>query len=163
MNFAAKRGLCEYRQIERPTQPKGRVRWLTPDEAERLIAACSPHLRPLVIFLLYTGARLSEALYLDWRQVDLDTGRRQFLETKNGETARRPAAPARRRGAVGAAAPRWRSVSTTPGRQAIRAQVDGGGQIKTAFRGACRRARIRLSPHDCGTPGRRGTTPRTAT
>jgi len=28
------------------------------EEAERLIAACSDHFRPLVIFLLYTGARV---------------------------------------------------------------------------------------------------------
>jgi hypothetical protein len=57
LNHAAKRGLCSHRVIERPEQPKGRVRWLTVDEAERLIDACSSHLRPLVVFLLGTGAR----------------------------------------------------------------------------------------------------------
>ena len=39
LKHGAARGLCEYRQIERPTQPKGRVRWITPAEADRLIAA----------------------------------------------------------------------------------------------------------------------------
>ena len=68
LNHAAKRGLCAKRVIERPAQPKGRMRWLTFEEAERLIDACSPHLRPLVMFLLGTGARMSEALYLDWRE-----------------------------------------------------------------------------------------------
>ena len=85
LKHAADRGWCEYRRIERPKQPKGRIRWLTPGEADRLIQACSEHLRPLVTFLFYTGARLSEALYLDWRQVDLARGEVQFLETKNGE------------------------------------------------------------------------------
>jgi hypothetical protein len=33
--------------------------------ADRLIEACSEHLRPLVIFLLYTGVRIGEALWLD--------------------------------------------------------------------------------------------------
>jgi len=84
LKFAAKRGLCDFRQIERPRQPKGRIRWLTPTEADRLIEACSTHLRPLVIFLFYTGCRLSEGLYLDWAQVDLIRREVQFLETKNG-------------------------------------------------------------------------------
>ena len=57
LHFAAERGLCDWRKIRRPKQPTGRVRWLRPEEAERLIEACSPHLRPLVVFMLYTGAR----------------------------------------------------------------------------------------------------------
>ena len=84
-HHAAKRGMTEFRLLERPKEPKGRVRWLKPDEAERLIDACAPHLRPLVIFLFGTGARLTEALYLDWQQVDLTARRVSFLETKNGE------------------------------------------------------------------------------
>ena len=71
--------------IERPAQPKGRVRWLTFEEAEQLVDACSPHLRPLVMFLLGTGARMSEALYLEWREVDLAAAHVTFLDTKNGE------------------------------------------------------------------------------
>jgi integrase len=55
------------RNIRRPKAPPGIVRWLTQDEARRLVAACSPHLRPLVMFLLHTGARIGEALWLDWR------------------------------------------------------------------------------------------------
>jgi hypothetical protein len=41
-------------------------------------------MRPLVIFLFYTGARLSEALYLSWREVDLASKQVRFLDTKNG-------------------------------------------------------------------------------
>jgi integrase len=63
LNYAAKRGMCAHRVVERPPQPKGRIRWITFEEAERLIHACSPHLRPLVMFLLGTGARMSEALF----------------------------------------------------------------------------------------------------
>ncbi|MEE8455658.1 MAG: tyrosine-type recombinase/integrase, partial [Limibaculum sp.] len=46
---------------------------------------CSSHLRPLVTFMLYTGARASEALYLDWVNVDLGRAHVVFPETKNGE------------------------------------------------------------------------------
>ena len=62
LHHAAKRGWCSLPVIERPKAPEGRVRWLTPAEADRLIEACAKHLRPLVIFLLYTGARVGEAL-----------------------------------------------------------------------------------------------------
>jgi integrase len=55
LKHAAARGLRDGRQIERPSQPKGRVRWISPAEADRLIAACSTHLAPLVTFLLCTG------------------------------------------------------------------------------------------------------------
>ena len=84
LHHAARRGLCEYKAIERPRQPKGRIRWLTPAEADQLLEACAPHLKPLIIFLFYTGARISEALYLDWANVDLPRRRVVFLNTKNG-------------------------------------------------------------------------------
>src|ERR1700683_5967 len=93
LKFAAKRGMCDFRQIERPRQPKGRVRWLAPAEADRLIDACSPHIKPLIIFLFYTGCRLSEGLYLDWAQVHLSRGEVQFLRTKNGEARGVPLHP----------------------------------------------------------------------
>jgi integrase len=73
-------------EIRRLKPPPGVVRWLTPDdEAPRLIEACAPHLRPLVIFELFTGARIGEALWLDWRCVDLKRAHVSFPETKNGE------------------------------------------------------------------------------
>ena len=47
LHFGAPRGLCDVPRIKRPKQPAGRVRWLQPDEAERLIDNCAPHLVPL--------------------------------------------------------------------------------------------------------------------
>lgn len=150
LKFAAKRGMCEFHLIDRPRQPKGRVRSLTPIEAERLIEACSPHLKPLVIFLLYTGCRLSEGLYLDWAQVDLKRCEVQFLRTKNGEPRGMPLHP-RIIGALHALRHREGAVFRRPrDGQAYAPKHDGGGQIKTAFYGACRRAGISdFSPHDC--------------
>lgn len=85
LNHAAKRGLCAHRVIERPEQPRGRICWLTFEEAEQLLDACAPHIRPLVMFLFGTGARMSEALSLEWRELDLEAARVTFLDTKNGE------------------------------------------------------------------------------
>jgi integrase len=146
---AAKRNLCDWRQIERPSQPKGRVRWIAPAEADQLIRACSPHLRPLVIFLFYTGARVSEAIYLEWQQVDLARRQVQFLAAKNGEPRGVPLHPrviqalerlSHRDGAV---------FRRSDGRPYER-KADGGGQIKTGFKGACKRAGVvNFHPHDC--------------
>jgi integrase len=81
---AAEHGLCSPIKIKRPKMPKGRVRWITHAEAFCLIEACAPHLKPLVAFLFYTGARMGEALWIDWRNIDLQRGQVQFLDTKNG-------------------------------------------------------------------------------
>jgi integrase len=149
LKHAAGRGWCEHRQIKRPKPPKGRTRWLTPAEADRLIDACSPHLRPLVIFLFYTGARLAEALYLDWRQLDLDRGEVRFLETKNGDPRGVPL-HARVRAALAELKHRGGEVFRRPDGQPYMRKVDGGGQIKTAFKAACRRAGITdFTPHGC--------------
>jgi integrase len=149
LKYAAARGWCEHRQIKRPKPPKGRTSWLTPADAERLIDACSPHLRPLVIFLLYTGARLAEALYLDWQQLDLERAEVQFLETKNGDARGVPLHP-RVRAVLGELKHRIGEVFRRPDGQPYMRKLDGGGQIKTAFKAACRRAGIKdFTPHGC--------------
>jgi hypothetical protein len=71
-----------------------RYRWLTEAEEERLLAASAPHLRDLLVFLLDTGARLSEATELTWRDVELDRhprGMAKFMVTKSGHPRGRPA------------------------------------------------------------------------
>jgi integrase len=93
LSFAAdpKRGWCDPPRLGldkaamRAATRQARVLWLTPDQATRLVAGAAPHLRPLLVFLLCTGARLSEALELDWRDVDLAHARAEFLVTKNGK------------------------------------------------------------------------------
>jgi integrase len=149
LHDAARRGLCDTPRIRRPKQPAGRIRSLEPVEYERLIDACAPHLRPLLVFLFYTGARVSEALYLDWRQIDLTRRHTSFEKTKNGEARGVPLHPQvvielaglmHRDGAV---------FRTQHGRP-YKARNYGGGQIKTAFKAACRRANIfNFHPHDC--------------
>lgn len=149
MNHAAKRGWCQYPRFEAPRAPNQRTRWLTPEEAERLIAAASAHLRPLVVLMLYTGARCSEALELEWRDVDLTAARVRFVRTKNGEARGVPlheraiaelAALAHRDGPV------FRRPDGLP--YASRNRLEGG-QFKSAFRGAVRRAGLAsdVTPH----------------
>ena len=150
---------------------KAAIRWLKPDEAERLIAACSPHLQPLVISLLYTGARIGEALWLDWSNVDLERRHVTFPKTKNGEARGVPlhtrvvaalAALPSRKGPVflnsrwcalrsACARQRQRHVGRFPDRESIRRCMKEG-----------RRSSI-SRPMGAGIPGPLGTTAKTAT
>src|SRR6185436_15929690 len=93
LRHAAARRLCAMPIIARPQQPEGRIKWLKPNEAESLIAGASETLRVMVIFLLYTGARVGEALWLDWREVDLTRAHVTFPKTKNGEARGVPLHP----------------------------------------------------------------------
>ena len=61
-----------------------RDRWLTREEADRLIAACPPHLEAVVRFALSTGCRAREIAGLEWERVDLQRRTAWLDQTKNG-------------------------------------------------------------------------------
>jgi integrase len=155
LTHGAGRGWCDSPLIERPRGTPGRVRFLEPSEAERLIAACGPHLRPLVIFLFNTGARIGEAIWLDWQNVDLARGQVVFVKTKNGDRRGVPLNP--RIVATLAALPHrdgevFRRPDGLPYEplKGDDSDTSAGGRIKTAFGGAVRRAGIEeFHPHDC--------------
>jgi integrase len=155
LKHAAKRGLCSGIIMERPRKPKGRVIWITHEKAEQLIAACNERLRVLVIFLLYTGARIGEALWLDWDDVDLSRSHVTFPTTKNGEERGVPLHP-RVRAALANLSHREGEVFRRPdGKPYERLRDDeydtsAGNRIKKAFAAACKRANIKnFTPHCC--------------
>ena len=61
-----------------------RDRWLTREEADRLIATCPSHLAALVRFALATGCRAREITGLEWDRVDLERATAWLDRTKNG-------------------------------------------------------------------------------
>ncbi|HXJ81989.1 MAG TPA: site-specific integrase [Candidatus Methylomirabilis sp.] len=69
-------------------EPQGRLRWLTPEEATRLLARCreskNPTLADVVEFCLFTGLRQGEALGLTWDRVDRSRGVVLLEVTKSG-------------------------------------------------------------------------------
>jgi integrase len=161
LRHAHRRGWCDAPVFEIPRQAEGRTHYLLPDEAERLIAAAAPHIKPLLIFLLATGARMSEAIELEWRDVDLPGGRVIFWRTKTGK--RRVAALSPRVVAALAGLPhregpvfRWETTRSPKGTRPARVHTyadrgrEEGGHIKTAWKGAIRRAGLDpdLTPHD---------------
>lgn len=52
-------------------EPKRRIRWITPDQARRLLAALPEHQRNLATFALATGLRQANVLNPEWSQVDI--------------------------------------------------------------------------------------------
>lgn len=149
LKHAAAQGFCPNRSVRRPKQMERSIRWLMPAAADQLIAASSTHLRPLILFLLHTGARVSEALHLDWSQLDLANRDVQFAGTGHG-SARNVTVTDCVREALAELRHRRGGVFRRPDGAPYARKIDAGGQIKTAFAGACRRAAIvDFAPRDC--------------
>jgi integrase len=76
-------------KIKKPKEPKGRVRFLSDDERDRLLKACKESdntiLYPVVILAISTGARRMEIMNLTWDDVDLHRGVAILNKTKNDE------------------------------------------------------------------------------
>jgi integrase len=77
------------RKVGRLREPKGRVRYLSDKERERLLKATRKsehsHLHVIVLLALTTGARRNEILALTWKDVDLKKGIAILQDTKNNE------------------------------------------------------------------------------
>ncbi|GIK98088.1 MAG: hypothetical protein BroJett029_22970 [Alphaproteobacteria bacterium] len=86
---------CEARSIKAPVifdldRGKTRERWLTHQEAARLLDACrSRHMRLFMRIELETGARPCHVLQLPWVNVNLDSGIIDFAPEGHVETAKR--------------------------------------------------------------------------
>jgi integrase len=154
LHHAHKQGWCDMPYFEIPRATPGRTLYLLPGQVDRLIGAAAPHLKPLLTFLVGTGARMAEALELEWRDVDLPGARAIFWKTKNGKR-RNAVLPPRVVAALANLAHREGKVFRWQDRAGrVREYVDRerryGGQIKTAWAGALRRAGLSddYHPHD---------------
>ncbi len=85
LQHAARRGWCTQPVFEVAKPGGRRTDWIRPAEAEAMVAAATDRFRPLLTFLLCTGARVNEAVGLDWADVDLQHGRAVLRATKNGD------------------------------------------------------------------------------
>lgn len=77
------------RKVRKPTEPRGRVRFLDDQERSSLLKACkessNPYLYIVVVIALSCGLRRGELMSLRWENIDLFKGRIILHETKNGE------------------------------------------------------------------------------
>ncbi|MBT9428905.1 tyrosine-type recombinase/integrase [Candidatus Symbiopectobacterium endolongispinus] len=64
-----------------------RIRWLTREEASRLIECMPESIRPVVVFALSTGLRRSNILDLEWAQVDMQ-GKVAWINPENAKAGK---------------------------------------------------------------------------
>ena len=77
--------------IKKYQEPDGRLRYLSGEaEADRLLQACEPWLKPIVLTALHTGMRKGELLGLTWDCVDMTHGFIRLKQTKNGKARALP-------------------------------------------------------------------------
>ena len=148
LRLAHKQRWCELPVFEVPRERKGRINYLLPAEARRLIAAANPALQSLIEFILGTGARLSEALELDWRDLNLNGGRAHFWVTKNGQQRNAHLPPGVVTLLENLPQPHEGAVFRRPdGRPYADRNRERGGQAAAAWEGAKRRAGIDPALH----------------
>jgi len=133
-------------------EPQGRIRWLSREEADQLLAAAAstPHLRDFIRLGLNTGMRKGEMLGLEWRRVDLKENL-IYLGSEHQKSGKHGSVPlngAAREALLSRANFRATHCPDTPwvfcNRKGVRI-----ANIKTAFNSACRRAGIEdFHPHD---------------
>jgi len=81
-------------KVKKPTEPRGRVRFLDDEDRIKLLQACkespNPLLYPCVILALSSGMRQGELMGLKWQDVNLKDCYLILHETKNGDRRRVP-------------------------------------------------------------------------
>lgn len=139
------------------------ARFLTHDEAARLIAATPAHYKPLVTFLFGTGVRISEATAVQARHVNLEAGtvriEQAWKRVPGGDPPWQIGPPKTRRSrrTVNAAVPALLAVKPLLGKpRDLVFTTASGGPVRLAnfytnvWRPACERAGLDPSPriHD---------------
>lgn len=92
-NYAARNGLYEgpnpVNRVKLPSPDNRRMRYLTKDEAQDLLAELkgrSKTLHDMAALSLYAGLRFGEIASLEWADVDLEAGTLMLRDTKSGKT-----------------------------------------------------------------------------
>ena len=112
LRFGEKMGWIKAPHIWRPPAPKPRERYITKDEARRLLDGCQwPHIRLFIALAIWTGGRSSAILGLTWDRVDLD---RNLIYLSDPEMRR----PAKKR-------------ATVPINEQLRGELEAAYEIRT--------------------------------
>jgi integrase len=133
-----------------------RTRYLSPEEAERLLFAAAslkraPHLSDFIRLSVHTGMRSGEVLFLTWDRIDFDSDQIFFLKRRDQKNRKKSSIPINLP-AKNALLSRLRAQQekklVTPW---VFSHSNGArlGSIKKGFASACRKAGIEdLNPHD---------------
>lgn len=130
--------------VEVPAAPAPRDRWLTRDEARRLVDGCGDfHVKLFVMLALHTAARSAAILGLTWDQVDLAGGRLSY-GTGRGNKGRARGVP------INPELMAYLQAARELAQSDHVVEFAGGPvkSVKTGFRAACGRAGLSgVTPH----------------
>jgi len=73
------------RRVKPLRENNRRLRYLIKEEINRLVAAASRHLKPIIVLAVNTGMRRGEIFNLKWSYVDLKNRFIEVIKSKNGE------------------------------------------------------------------------------
>lgn len=138
--------IADQPDVKLPPRPEARVRWLTRDEAARLLDACdAPHVRLFTLIALHTGARSGAILGLTWDRVDMEA---RFIDFRlpDGQQTRKRRIQSPINDTLAAALKEAHGLATTE----YVIEWAGGriDRIKHGFRNACARAGLKdVTPH----------------
>ena len=79
-------------KIRKLKESEGRLRWLTREEADKLLATLPDHLKQMARFTLATGLRENNVLELAWQQIDLER-KTMWIHADQAKNARALAVP----------------------------------------------------------------------
>jgi integrase len=85
INHCAELDMCPPIRAKRFTEPKRTKEPATWEWVQAFMAHASPHLGALACFMFLTGARISEALNVTWRDVDMNEAWAKIVMSKIGE------------------------------------------------------------------------------
>lgn len=120
------------RRFRRRKEPAGRLRWLTPEEAKRLLDAADPRTRRWIMFLLGTGCRPIETFELEVADLHLATCEAWIWRSKT-DVPRMVWYPPIVRAALGQVGDASH-VFLTPKGQPYKIRTGSGGQAAEAFK-----------------------------
>jgi integrase len=143
INHCAELELCAPLRASRFHEPKRTKEPATWEWIQAFMANSSPHLGALACFMFLTGARISEALNIKWRDVDLNAATANITMGKLGGEVRASDLPPELVAAL----------ANIPSNRDDDSQVfpyAGYGSVKDPWEFAIKKAGIkRLTPHSC--------------
>lgn len=133
-----------------PPKPEARERWLTREEAARLLWAArrTEHLKRFILIGLYTGSRSGAILGLKWSWIDLaaHTMRRREHGQAENQTKRTP--PTRFGHRLTGFLRRWRKLDGGRCEQVVHWNGQQVRKLRRSWKEACERARLsNVTPH----------------
>lgn len=140
LHDAADQGLCSPITMKRPRLLNPQPLWLMPRLARQLAEISAPHVAPILLFILATGARPAEAMYLQWTALDINAGRARLPTSDRHVWIALPATVTLQ------LAQRSERTGTVFRRQdgyPYALKFNSGGQIKTALKTASRKVGVR--------------------